>query len=782
MPAPTTAVIGAGISGLTTAKMLGDYGIPYTCFETSDRIGGNWAFGNPNGHSSAYRSLHIDTSKHQLSFKDYPMPDEYPDFPHHTQIKAYLDGYARAFDLEKNIEFRNGVVHAEPVESGGWDLDLEDGSTRHTDFLVVANGHHWDPRMAEFPGEFTGTEIHSHHYIDPQTPLDFTGRRILVVGLGNSAADIAVELSSKTLGNEVTLSTRSGAWIVPKYIAGRPADKYYRTSPYVPLAWQRKAAQLGQPLLSGRPERYGLPTPNHRFFEAHPTQSVELPLRLGSGDVTPKPDVRLLDGRTVHFEDGTSSEFDIIVHATGYNITFPFFDEDFISAPGNRIDLYKRIFAPGIDDLAFAGFAQATPTLFPFVESQARLIAAYAAGRYRLPPIADMRRVIAEDQQKYTGHMLDRPRHTQQVDYFLYEHDLRTREIPEGAARADLVAAAPPDDRCPSSTESSSYRSVAFDSSGTPCDAWYFRASDDRLANDRGRPIVVMAHGLGGTKDSGLQPFAQRLADAGLDVFAFDYRGFGSSGGAVRQRVDVADQLDDYRAALSAAAALDGVDPGRVALWGVSLSGGHVLAVAAGRTDVAAVVSMTPLVDGRAAAVTALRHHSVRTLARSAATGLRSRVGALTGRTGTTIAVVGRPGETAALSLDGYFEDYTGIAGPTWRNEIDANITMQLGSYRPAKQAKNVRCPVLMQIADFDRSAPPHSAALAGFAARAEVRHYPCDHFGLYAGHRGFDAAVEHQILFLSRHLGTVPDEAAEVAAAAPEPARGRHAAPTTRR
>ncbi len=186
MPAPTTAVIGAGISGLTTAKMLSDYDIPYTCFEISDRIGGNWAFGNPNGRSSAYRSLHIDTSKHQLSFKDYPMPESYPDSPAPHQIKTYLDGYARAFDLEKNIEFRNGVVHAEPVDGGGWDLDLEDGSIRHSDLLVVANGHHWDPRMAEF----TGTEIHSHHYIDPQTPLDFTGRSILVVGLGNSTSRI----------------------------------------------------------------------------------------------------------------------------------------------------------------------------------------------------------------------------------------------------------------------------------------------------------------------------------------------------------------------------------------------------------------------------------------------------------------------------------------------------------------------------------------------------------------------------------------------------------------
>jgi hypothetical protein len=163
---------------------------------------------------------------------------------------------------------------------------------------------------------------------------------------------------------------------------------------------------------------------------------VELPLRLGSGDVVPKPDVARLDGHTVHFVDGTSTEIDVIVLATGYNITFPFFDADFVSAPDNRLPLYKRMFKPGLDDLVFAGFAQATPTLFPFVECQARLLAAYAAGHYRLPPAEEMERVIVADEQLYLGHMLDRPRHTQQVDYFLYEHDLRTRELPEGRRRA----------------------------------------------------------------------------------------------------------------------------------------------------------------------------------------------------------------------------------------------------------------------------------------------------------------------------------------------------------
>ncbi|MCW2856713.1 MAG: monooxygenase [Marmoricola sp.] len=435
-----TAIIGAGISGLTMSKMLSDYGIEYTTFESSDRIGGNWAFGNPNGHSSAYRSLHIDTSKHQLSFKDFPMPASYPDFPHHTQIKAYLESYAEAFDLKANIEFENGVVHARRIDrvngdDGGWELDLADGSTRSFEFLIVANGHHWDPRFANFPGTFDGVSLHSHAYIDPYTPMDFSHKRILVVGIGNSAADIAVELSSKALQNEVTLSTRSGAWIVPKYIAGRPADKYYKTSPYVPMKWQRKLAQLGQPIISGRPELYGLPKPNHLFFEAHPTQSVELPLRLGSGDVVAKPNVTLLDGDTAHFEDGTSSDFDVILYATGYNITFPFFDPGFISAPENDIRLFKRIFKPGIDDLAFVGFAQATPTLFPFVEAQTRLVAAYLTGHYALPPVPEMERVISADQEKYTGHMVASARHTQQTDYFLYEHDLRARELPAGRAR-----------------------------------------------------------------------------------------------------------------------------------------------------------------------------------------------------------------------------------------------------------------------------------------------------------------------------------------------------------
>lgn len=435
---PRTAIIGAGISGLTTAKNLGDAGVDYDCFESSDRVGGNWAFRNPNGHSSAYRSLHIDTSRDLLCFKDFPMDSSLPDYPHHSEIKDYLDDYADAFGLRERIKFQTAVEHARRLDGGGWELQISDGSRRQYDALVVANGHHWDPRFPDFPGEFNGQTIHSHAYIDPTEPLDLRGKRIVVVGIGNSAADIVSELSQKSWQNTVYLSTRSGAWVVPKYIFGMTADKIARTLPVIPLSWQRRIMRPVPRLLFGHPEHYGLPTPNHHFLEAHPTQSAELLMRLGAGDATAKPNIERLDGDHVVFTDGTRVAADVIIYATGYNITFPFFDPEFIGAPDNQIRLYKRMFKPGIENLVFIGFAQAIPTLFPFVECQSRLLAAYAVGRYALPSVAEMERVIDTDQQLHAGHCVDRPRHTQQVDYFYYEHDIRARELPAGMKRAQV--------------------------------------------------------------------------------------------------------------------------------------------------------------------------------------------------------------------------------------------------------------------------------------------------------------------------------------------------------
>ena len=270
---PSTAVIGAGISGLTASKMLGDYGVPYTCFESSDRVGGNWAFGNPNGHSSAYRSLHIDTSKHQLSFRDFPMPDDYPDFPHHTQIKDYLDSYADAFGLRDHIEFENGVVHAEPARR----RRLGDhrpgrrrpgGSTCSSSPTATTGTR----GCADFPGEFTGESIHSHHYIDPRTPLDLIGqadprRRPRQQRRRHRRRAVAARRCS----NEVTLSTRSSAWIVPKYMSGRPADKILpRPSRTSRCPGSARSSRWGQPMTGSDPTLYGLPDAQPQVLRGAP--------------------------------------------------------------------------------------------------------------------------------------------------------------------------------------------------------------------------------------------------------------------------------------------------------------------------------------------------------------------------------------------------------------------------------------------------------------------------------------------------------------------------------
>jgi cation diffusion facilitator CzcD-associated flavoprotein CzcO len=433
---PLACVIGAGVSGLTAVKALRDRRIPHTCFEASNDIGGNWYFRNPNGRSSAYRSLHIDTSKNAISFGDFPMDERYPDFPHHSEIKQFLHEYADRFGLREGMRFNTAVERAERLGDGGWRIATSDGEEHLFDALLVCNGHHWDPSYPEFPGHFDGVTLHSHHYIDPTEPLDLTGRRVLVVGIGNSAVDITSELARNGVADRVFISTRSGAWVVPKYVFGRPADQLFKTNPQLPLGLQRRVARLLPRLVSGRMEDFGLPTPNHHFLEAHPTVSSELLLRLGSGDAIAKPDVAELLGDRVRFSDGTIEQIDAIVYATGYKITFPFFDPSFISAPGNVLHLYKRIFKPGIDDLAFVGFAQAIPTIFPFAECQSKLVGRWLAGDWALPSRLEMEREIAKDERRFIKHYNPRPRHTMQLDYYIYEHDLRKRVIPEGQRRA----------------------------------------------------------------------------------------------------------------------------------------------------------------------------------------------------------------------------------------------------------------------------------------------------------------------------------------------------------
>lgn len=283
--------------------------------------------------------------------------------------------------------------------------------------------------------------------------------------------------------------------------------------------------------------------------------------------------------------------------------------------------------------------------------------------------------------------------------------------------------------------------------------ARHFAARTDVLAGPAGRPCVVMAHGLGATQDSGLFSFAEALSGAGAEVVTFDYRHFAESSGRPRQLISLSRQAADYHAVIDYARRLEGVDPTRIAAWGVSLSGGHVIRVAAEDPHLAAAISLTPATDGRSVVAQMLRILGFRYVMRVMAHGLRDCAAMVRRRPPVLIPVVGGPGEVAGLSAEGAVEGMFGIAGPTWRNEFAARLVLVMGGYRPVTRAEQVTCPVLVQIGDQDRIAPPAAATSAATRMRATVHHYPCDHFDVYPGSRWHERVVNDQIAFLHRVL-----------------------------
>ena len=418
-------IIGAGCSGFTTAKRLRDFGIAYDQFEASDNIGGNWYFKNPNGMSACYQSLHIDTSKYRLAFEDYPVPDDWPDFPHHSQLFDYFNDYVNHFGLREAIQFNTRVEDARRDDDDIWHVTLSTGETRQYDALVVANGHHWDAKIpTEYGDHFDGIQMHSHSYNSPFEPHDLRGKNILVVGVGNSAMDIASEVSQRPIANKCFVSARRGVWVLPKYLNGEPADKA------VMPAWMpdKIGRWLGQKAIEraiGKMENYGLPKPDHKVLTAHPSVSGEFLTRLGCGDISVKPGLRKLDGDGVVFEDGTREVIDTIIWATGYRIRFPFLNQNALAVENNKFPLYHRMIKPGWRNLFFVGLAQPLPTLVNLAEQQSKFIAAVLSGRLELPDDAAMEAQIIKDEQKYLGHYYDSERHTIQIDFNQYVHDLK---------------------------------------------------------------------------------------------------------------------------------------------------------------------------------------------------------------------------------------------------------------------------------------------------------------------------------------------------------------------
>ncbi|MFI7669540.1 alpha/beta hydrolase [Nocardia sp. NPDC049526] len=300
---------------------------------------------------------------------------------------------------------------------------------------------------------------------------------------------------------------------------------------------------------------------------------------------------------------------------------------------------------------------------------------------------------------------------------------------------------------------------ITFPSAGTTCAAWHLRAADDTLHGKNGRPCVVMAHGFSGTRDTGLLGFAEGFAAAGLDVVLFDYRGFGASAGNPRQLVSYRRQRADYRAAVRAARSIEGVDPGRIILWGTSYSGGHVLKIAADDPDVAAIVAMTPAVDGPATVAHLARNGGLAPIFRLAAAGVRDGLAAATRRPPWLLPAIGPSGSGAVLAKDGAQEAMAGVAGPGWRNEVCARVALELALNRPGGSARRLQAPLLVQVGDADTVVPVRAAlkVAARAGGGAEVRRYPVDHFDVYDGPWQVRLLAD-QVAFLTRELPSFHD------------------------
>jgi uncharacterized protein len=297
---------------------------------------------------------------------------------------------------------------------------------------------------------------------------------------------------------------------------------------------------------------------------------------------------------------------------------------------------------------------------------------------------------------------------------------------------------------------------VSFDSHGVRCAGVHLPGEGDAFVDEDGlRPCVVLAHGFGGTVDSGLLAFAERFAAAGVDALAFDYRHFGSSDGTPRQLLSISRQLEDYAAAIEFARSLEGVDPDRIVAWGSSYAGGHVVPVAVADGRVAGVIAQVPAMDGVVTLLNLARYAGPGHLARLVFAGVRDLVASLLGRPPVMIAVVGPPRSLGAMTTPDAEPGYRAIAGPSWRNEVAARIMLTAGSDRPGLQADRLPCPILIQIADRDAIAPPKAARQAAWRAtgRAQVRTYPIGHFEIYTG-QAFERAIADQLHFLRRHVG----------------------------
>ncbi len=413
-------VIGAGPSGITAAKNLKDEGMEVVVYDLGTEVGGNWVFTEEVGHSSVFETTHIISSKTLSEYADFPMPASYPDYPSHRHLAAYFQDYAKNFNLYPLIRFRTLVKKCERLSDGKWEVTVEqDGVTSADlfDAIAVCNGHHWQPRMPEYPGSFDGEFIHSH---EVKRFSRFAGKRVLVIGGGNSACDVAVE--SSRVAAAVDMSWRRGYWIAPKFMMGKPADVFSTKIHWLPRFLWQKLSALSLYFRNGKNSDYGLPEPEGPLGSHHPTINEDLFFTIRHGKIKPRADIASLHGHEVHFKDGSKGNYDIIVACTGYVIAHPFFDKTLIDYSEGEVPLWLRMMHPEITNIYFIGLFQPLGCIWPGSELQSKIMARELAGKWQRP--TDIAKRIDDELKHPDFRQINTPRHTITVDYHRFRKRL----------------------------------------------------------------------------------------------------------------------------------------------------------------------------------------------------------------------------------------------------------------------------------------------------------------------------------------------------------------------
>lgn len=392
-------VIGAGLSGLAVAHALKARGVGFVCLEKAPDVGGIWRQPEAAERGPGYLSLHLNTAKQLTGYADFPMPDSYPLYPRHSQVAAYLRSFADRAGLRDHVELRTEVVSVDQDADGMWRVVSRDAdgamASRRFEQVIVASGHHTDPALPDpLPAgseSFTGTILHSLDYRDGG---DFAGRRVVVVGLGASAVDIAADLSRHAA--ETVLSVRRGLHIVPKQLYGKSLDEIAEAPWWneMSFAERRKWAEEALLVARGRLADYGLPEPDHPVFSSATTLSDEILSRIRHGAVTPKPAIASFDGDEVVFTDGTRVAADAVVYCTGFRMTFPFLPAGCPVAADGSVELYRRVVPADRPGLYFVGLVRPVGAITRLVEAQAQWVARIIDGEAELPAAAEMREEI----------------------------------------------------------------------------------------------------------------------------------------------------------------------------------------------------------------------------------------------------------------------------------------------------------------------------------------------------------------------------------------------------